>query len=265
MTTLSTEQAFSKAFQSSILIKSATEDANGEWIVNGVVSSLNEDTGDVLTKSALERGLAIFQKLGKVVDWENRYRASLDLDDVIGKGIQVRDHAGKTYLVTQLFKSKPFSVKLWNHIRAGGDAHYELHGVVKARSPQDRARVLDCEVHRVSIFSGTSSHGDTNLKIGSPFERVVKSLVDDVAFGDFTGWQAIDPKECQNALCVEAQEVPSVHVVIGKALRAREEGFTTSLSPMDLYHYYGRDGLSKARVIELYRELTANETEGRSI
>ena len=195
------EKVYEKQFNASVLIKSAKETEDGKWIVSGPVASLEKDyDGDIIEKAALNRGLKYFTDFGKQVDWEHQYSKTKDADFLIGKGIAIEEVDGKPWLVTQLFKSKPYAQKLWRHLQDEGEAGYSIEGICKARSPKDHARIVDMEVHRVTISPTPKGLGQTKIMPGVPSSlmSLMKSVVEDVSKGDFCGWEQA---ECEFGSC----------------------------------------------------------------
>lgn len=160
----------------------ATETPEGDWIVYGSVASSKKDyDGEILESAGIRKGLEMFKKLGSQVDWEHQYHITKNPAHVIGKGVHITDVDGVPHLATKLFKSKPIAQELWRHLQDDGAAGYSIEGIVKARDPKDSKRILDTEIHRVTISMSPKGF-DNRIRAGMPTDMV--GMLKAIASGD---------------------------------------------------------------------------------
>jgi len=157
-------------YTSHILIKSdnITQTADGKLIISGAVASLGEDyDGEVLEKSGVLNGLKHYWKMGRHVDVDHKFQQSEDWGDIVGKAIEIIDVKGVPHLVAELFPSKPKAKAVWDHIQSGGEAGFSIFGKALKRDPKDPKRILDTEIHMVTIALSPKGF-DARARVGRP-------------------------------------------------------------------------------------------------
>jgi hypothetical protein len=104
--------------------KAVTAD-DGDWIVEGPLSNPDADLqGEKMDMGGLRKGLKVYEKLGKNVDWEHLYKATKDPKWLIGKGVAIYDapHPKTGHMVpwlrTKLLKSKEIARNAVEHLRS---------------------------------------------------------------------------------------------------------------------------------------------------
>ena len=204
-----------KEFEAYVPISKATESADGKWLVSGPIASLDEDyDGDILEKAGIIKGLDMFKRLGSHVDWDHQYNKTKNVEYLIGKGIEIGEVDGVPWLTTELFKSKKKAQDLWQHLQDGGTAGYSLLGkAVKVVGEKPR-RILETQIHMMTIAPSPKGFGQTNVVIG-PLNQLAKSLVSECigdeeeveeTAEDTVEEEVLEEKSIEHGKCLTKQE-----------------------------------------------------------
>ena len=188
-----------RPFDISVMIKSAVESPEGDWIVSGPVASLKEDyDGHVLAKAGVLNGLKTFFRLGGHVDYEHRYLETQDPDDIIGKAIDFKEVDGIPWIVVKLRKSVDLSKKVW---RAVNDPDspvpmgFSLIGHAVRRDPKNKNSIQDTCIRMMTISPLAKGFEQVRLHIGDATTpmALAKALVGEVS-GELpsTAWRSVD-------------------------------------------------------------------------
>lgn len=125
-----------KRFNFFVPITKAVANDEGDWVVEGPLSNPEEDLqGEKMSMEGLKKGLKVFEKLGRNVDWEHLYRQTKDPKYLIGKGVAMFDaphpRTGEMvpWLRTKLLKSKAFARSAIEHLHALQDDCGESGGL----------------------------------------------------------------------------------------------------------------------------------------
>lgn len=183
-----------RPFSASVLIK-AVDAQEGKHIVYGPVASAQKDYDDeILEKAGVWKGLDMHTRLGGHVDWEHLYSKTKDPDTLIGIGVKKALVDGVAHLATRLKVGQiPLADKVWNMAQRGDHLGYSLEGIAKARDPKNPKRILETEIHRVTI-SPSPKGFDNWIKAGDmpDLATVAKAIASEFEAGDCAMWQPVD-------------------------------------------------------------------------
>jgi hypothetical protein len=155
-------------FDYNVQITKASETPEGDWILEGPLSSERVDLEQekVLAK-AVRNGLATWATMGHEVDWDHCYDRTRDAKYLIGKAVEVYDGPCATggtvpYAKTMLFKNKSFAKSAWEHHQAGQPLFYSISG----GATRNGNVVVDTKIHRVALTT-TPVNRDARVTMSS--------------------------------------------------------------------------------------------------
>ena len=175
----------SKTFSGEVVFKAVAETPDG-WIISGPIASFKKDyDGETLERTGVIKGLKMFFNLGAQIDFEHQYAAAVQRRDpkapdwLIGKGLRIEEADGTPCLVAMLFKAKDAAGQLSESIvkalRRGVRFGFSIEGKA-TRHPDDDSRIIETEIHRVTIAPSTKGF-DQWIKLGDPLGgRIAKAL-----------------------------------------------------------------------------------------
>ncbi len=179
---LENDVRYLRPFAFDVLIKAHETGPNGEWIVSGPIAPEGEDYDtDILTDVGLTKGLQMYAKLNRQVDFAHMYDKTHEPKWLIGTGAPFRGPDGRWWLKTVLDKASDIARQLWQKIN--GDPPqpfgYSIRGFCKLRHPQDHRKIIDTEIHRITIDPSPKGFGNF-LQIGLPAPQSATALAKSV-------------------------------------------------------------------------------------
>jgi hypothetical protein len=190
---------FGKPFTAQSVIKGHAE-KDGKRFLHGPIAPDEEDYDtDIFTQVGLEKGLPTFIKLaGNTdhghVDWAHQWRKTKDPGFIIAKGRPFTGPDGRPWLSDELAPkgTKPCADACWTHVvEAQMHAAHSLEGLCKARDPHDKRKIIETEIHLITIDPQPKGFGNF-LKVGAPesLQQIAKGILADYERGDLgdSGW-----------------------------------------------------------------------------
>lgn len=189
-------QPFSMVVSSGVVVKAAdTTDPEGPWIAHGPVAPDGPDYDkEILTKAGIDTGLPMWRDLGHHVDYDHMYPKTKNPKWIIGKGLDSTGPDGRPWIETTLFKGKEIAKEAWQHLNEGGNMGYSIYGLWKKRDARDRSRIIETEIHFVTMSPAPKGFGN-RVKVGpmtSPM-TLAKAAVLEIESGAFVDtWIPMD-------------------------------------------------------------------------
>jgi hypothetical protein len=222
---------------------------DGKWLFNGPIGSLKEDYDrDKLERSDILKGIQMFWKLGRHIDFEHMYKKTLDLSYIIGQAQEIIDVGHVPSMIGELFQhpGKPMAKAVWDHMEVGGECGLSLDGLASI-NPSTRKRVVS-EIHMVTI-SPRPKGFDARIAPGRPpiyqtlmakgldvspdvlpLYEFAKSLVDDMEMDHLDNWMT----ETEMEKAMATFHSPGTKVKLPNGLK----GIITAVRLSTAGHYY---------------------------
>lgn len=154
-----------------------------------------------LVKAGVLNGLKMWERLGGHFDYAHQYRKTQDPKFLIAVRKGMADVNGVPNVIGELYKDeeKPLAKSVWSHLRAGGPIGLSIEGIVKALDPKDKSRVLDTEIHFITIDPAPKGFDGTRMRPGLPpsYTELTKSLTAELEQGDVRGWYDVASLELE--------------------------------------------------------------------
>ena len=178
-------------------------DPNTPWNFHAPPALMDKPDYDrqTLVKAGILSGLKMWEKLGGHFDYAHQYRKTLDPKYLVAVRKGMAEMDGMPYVIGQLYKSKALAKSIWEHLQDGGPIGLSIEGIVKALDPKDKSRVLDTEIHFITIDPAPKGFDGTRMRPGLPpsFTELTKSMTAELERGDVSGWLDVDSLEMEPA------------------------------------------------------------------
>lgn len=181
---------------SKITKATSPEGEAGPWHFHAPPALTDEPDYDkqTLVKAGVLNGLNMWKKLGGHFDYAHQYRKTLDPKYLIAKHVGQTEIDGVPYVIGELYKNKALAKSVWEHLMDNGPIGLSIEGIVKALDPKDRSRVLDTEIHFITIDPAPKGFDGTRMRPGLPptFGQLTKSLTAELEAGNVSDWLDVE-------------------------------------------------------------------------